>query len=161
MGLAANYGPNYNAVIATFGPKWGEEVPISTFAGTPPDGFATGGTGFVASVNGVNQALLCYGGAALFVFFLAEMRHPMDFWKSILCAQILIYVIYVVFGMVVYHYHGQYTYSPAVQGVSDYKWQTALNVMNLVMGLIACGLFGMFTLPLPQSRLFADMPNKT
>ncbi|KAK8098566.1 uncharacterized protein PG998_014052 [Apiospora kogelbergensis] len=74
--------------------------------------------------------------------FLAEMRHPMDFWKSILCAQILIYVIYVVFGMVVYHYHGQYTYSPAVQGVSDYKWQTALNVMNLVMGLIACGLFG-------------------
>ncbi|KAK7943123.1 oligopeptide transporter protein [Apiospora aurea] len=101
-----------------------------------------GGTGFVAVVNGVNQALLCYGGAALFVFFLAEMRHPMDFWKSILCAQILIYVTYIVFGMVVYHYHGQYTYAPAVQGVSDYKWQTALNVMNLIMGLIACGLFG-------------------
>ncbi|KAK8069401.1 transmembrane amino acid transporter protein-domain-containing protein [Apiospora phragmitis] len=141
MGLAANYAPNYNAVMATFGPQW-EPGPIVTFAGTPPDGFATGGTGFVATVNGVNQALLCYGGAALFVFFLAEMRHPMDFWKSILCAQILIYVIYIVFGMVVYHYHGQYTYAPAVQGVSDYKWQTALNVMNLIMGLIACGLFG-------------------
>ncbi|KAK8084681.1 hypothetical protein PG997_005952 [Apiospora hydei] len=141
MGLAANYGPNYSTVMATFGPEW-EPGPIMTFAGTPPDGFATGGTGFVAAVNGVNQALLCYGGAALFVFFLAEMRHPMDFWKSILCAQILIYVTYIVFGMVVYHYHGQYTYAPAVQGVSDYKWQTALNVMNLIMGLIACGLFG-------------------
>ncbi|KAK8053561.1 transmembrane amino acid transporter family protein [Apiospora saccharicola] len=142
MGVAANYAPNYNAVMATFGPQWKPGGPIVTFAGTPPDGFATGGTGFVATVNGVNQALLCYGGAALFVFFLAEMRHPMDFWKSILCAQILIYVTYVVFGMVVYHYHGQFTYAPAVQGVSDYRWQTALNVMNLVMGLIACGLFG-------------------
>ncbi|KAK8130884.1 hypothetical protein PG984_007322 [Apiospora sp. TS-2023a] len=141
MGVAANYAPNYNAVMATFGPQW-KPGPIVTFAGTPPDGFATGGTGFVATVNGVNQALLCYGGAALFVFFLAEMRHPMDFWKSILCAQILIYVTYVVFGMVVYNYHGQFTYAPAVQGVSDYRWQTALNVMNLVMGLIACGLFG-------------------
>ncbi|KAK7976525.1 hypothetical protein PG989_014988 [Apiospora arundinis] len=142
MGVAAKYGPNYNAVVATFGPQWEAGPPIVTFAGTPPDGFATGGTGFVATVNGVNQALLCYGGAALFVFFLAEMRHPMDFWKSILCAQFLIYVIYIVFGMVVYHYHGQYTYAPAVQGVSDYRWQTALNVMNLVMGLISCGLFG-------------------
>ncbi|KAK7931824.1 hypothetical protein PG985_002536 [Apiospora marii] len=141
MGVAANYAPNYNAVMATFGPQW-KPGPIVTFAGTPPDGFATGGKGFVATVNGVNQALLCYGGAALFVFFLAEMRHPMDFWKSILCAQILIYVTYIVFGMVVYHYHGQYTYAPAVQGVSDYRWQTALNAMNLVMGLIASGLFG-------------------
>ncbi|KAK8018150.1 transmembrane amino acid transporter protein-domain-containing protein [Apiospora marii] len=140
MGVAANYAPNYNAVMATFGPQW-KPGPIVTFAGTPPDGFATGGKGFVATVNGVNQALLCYGGAALFVFFLAEMRHPMDFWKSILCAQILIYVTYIVFGMVVYHYHGQYTYAPAVQGVSDYRWQTALNAMNLVMGLIASGLF--------------------
>ena len=141
MGLAANYAPNFDAVMASFGPQWAPG-PIATFASTPPAGFTTGGTGFVAAVNGLNQTMLVYGGTALFVFFMAEMRHPLDFWKSLLCAQLFIYVMYVVFGTVVYHYHGQYTYAPAVQGVSHYKWQTALNVINLFMNLVACGLFG-------------------
>lgn len=42
-----------------------------------------------------------WGGALLFIAFLAEMRHPMDFWKGLLVAQIFITLVYVIFGAVV------------------------------------------------------------
>lgn len=44
-----------------------------------------------------------WGGALLFVAFLAEMRHPMDFWKGLLCAQIFICCVYIFFGVFVSH----------------------------------------------------------
>lgn len=44
-----------------------------------------------------------WGGALLFVAFLAEMRHPMDFWKGLLCAQIFICCVYIFFGAFVSH----------------------------------------------------------
>lgn len=34
----------------------------------------------------------------MFVAFLSEMRHPMDFWKGLLCAQTFISVVYIFFG---------------------------------------------------------------
>lgn len=34
----------------------------------------------------------------MFVAFLAEMRHPMDFWKGMMCAQLFIGIVYVFFG---------------------------------------------------------------
>lgn len=39
-----------------------------------------------------------YAGAVMFVAFLSEMRHPMDFWKGLLTAQLFITVVYVFFG---------------------------------------------------------------
>ena len=39
-----------------------------------------------------------YGGAILFVSFLAEMRRPWDFWKGLLCAQMFICFVYIFFG---------------------------------------------------------------
>lgn len=39
-----------------------------------------------------------WGGALLFIAILAEMRHPWDFWKALLCAQVFIGVVYVFFG---------------------------------------------------------------
>ncbi|KAG4219403.1 hypothetical protein PC116_g32117, partial [Phytophthora cactorum] len=67
------YGPNYAAVEASFGLSPG--MPIRTYAGTPPPGMATGGVGFVASLNGLNVAVYAYGGALLFAALLAEMRY--------------------------------------------------------------------------------------
>lgn len=40
----------------------------------------------------------------IFAAFLAEMRHPMDFWKSLLIAEVFIYVVYMFFGIFVYSY---------------------------------------------------------
>lgn len=141
MGVAANSEPNYSAVEASFGSTFAKG-PIHTYAGTPPDGMATGGSGFVGSLNGLNQAVYSYGGAMFFVAFLAEMRHPWDFWKGLLCANIFIYVVYMFFGIFVYSYQGQFAYNPVMQGLSPYGWQTACNIMNIITGLIAAALYG-------------------
>lgn len=39
-----------------------------------------------------------YSGALIFVAFMAEMRHPMDFWKGMMCAQAFICFVYILFG---------------------------------------------------------------
>lgn len=70
---SAGYGPNYAAVQASFGLP--PSMPIRKFAGTPPPGLATGGEGFVGSLNGLNLAVYAYGGALLFAALLAEMRY--------------------------------------------------------------------------------------
>ena len=141
MGVAAHSAPNFTATEASFGPNFAEG-PIMRYAGTPPDGMASGGTGFTASLNGLNQAVYSYGGAMLFISFLAEMRHPWDFWKGLLCADIFIYVVYMFFGLFMYSYQGQFAYNPAMQGLSPYGWQTACNIMNIISGLIAAALYG-------------------
>src|SRR5690242_18642025 len=100
MGVVANSPPNYATVQASYGDAFGPG-PIHRYAGTPPSGAATGGDGFTGSLNGLNQAVYSYGGAMLFISFLSEMRHPWDFWKGILCADIFIYVCYLFFGLFV------------------------------------------------------------
>jgi amino acid permease len=139
--LEATSPPNFAVVEATFGPDFGPG-PIKTYAGTPPAGMASGGVGFVASLNGLNQAVYSYGGAMLFISFLSEMRNPMDFWKGLVIAEAFIYFCYMFFGIFVYSYQGQFTYNPIVQGISNFKWQTALNTLQLFTGLVAAALYG-------------------
>jgi ABC-type Fe3+ transport system permease subunit len=78
----------------------------------------------------------------IFPEILAEMRRPWDFWKGMVCAQTLIFVAYLMYGVFVYAYQGQYTLPLAYQGVSRYSWQTIGNVFALVTGTIAAGLYG-------------------
>jgi hypothetical protein len=74
------------------------------------------------------QAVYSYGGAMLFIEFMAEMRRPRDFWKGMICAQGFIYCVYIFYGMFIYGYQGQYTVNPSYQGVAPYAWQTVGNV---------------------------------
>lgn len=142
--------------MASYGSEF-SPGPIHRYAGTPPDGMATGGSGFLGSMNGLNQAVYSYGGAMLFVSFLSEMRHPWDFWKGLLCADIFIYVVYMFFGLFVYSYQGQYSYNPAPQGVSPYGWQTACNIMNIVTGLIAASLYGNIGIKVAYVEVFQEI----
>ncbi|KAL0943172.1 transmembrane amino acid transporter family protein [Colletotrichum truncatum] len=141
MGVVAHSPPNFAATNASFGDAFGPG-PIHTYAGTPPDGMASGGSGFSASLNGLNQAVYSYGGCLIFAAFMSEMRHPMDFWKALLCGEVFIYCIYLMFGIYVYSFQGQYSFNPIIQGLSPYAWQTATNVLSLVTGLIAAALYG-------------------
>ncbi|TDZ48261.1 N amino acid transport system protein [Colletotrichum trifolii] len=141
MGVVAHSPPNFAATKASFGDAFGPG-PVRTFAGTPPDGLASGGTGFMASLNGLNQAVYSYGGCLIFAAFMSEMRHPMDFWKALLCGEVFIYSVYLTFGLYVYSFQGQYSFNPIMQGLSPYSWQTATNILNLVTGLIAAALYG-------------------
>ncbi|TVY42532.1 N amino acid transport system protein [Lachnellula subtilissima] len=162
MGVAANSAPNFKAITASYGGDDGTLFapgPIHRYAGTPPNGAATGGNGFTGSLNGLNQAVYSYGGAMLFISFLSEMRHPLDFWKGVLIADTFIYVCYMFFGIFVYSYQGQYTYNPAPQSLSPYAWQTATNIMNIITGLIAAALYGNIGIKVAYVEVFQELLN--
>jgi hypothetical protein len=155
MGVSANSIPNFPTLVSSYGPNFGPG-PVHRYAGIPPNGMATGGTGFTASLNGLNQAVYSYGGAMLFISFLAEMRHPWDFWKGLLCADIFIYVCYMFFGIFVYSYQGQFAYNPVMQGLSPYGWRTACNVMNLITGLISAALYSNIGIKVAYVEVFQE-----
>ena len=72
--------------------------PIKTFTGVPPDEFQQQAPGFAGQFNAIDTMVYAYSGALLFVAFLAEMRHPLDFWKGIFLAQAFICFVYLFFG---------------------------------------------------------------
>ena len=57
-------------------------------------------------------------------------------------AQALIFSVYMVYGLFVYSFQGQFTLPVAFQGVSHHSWQTVGNVLSLISGVIAGGLYG-------------------
>lgn len=147
MGVIAHSPPNYavsvlgsaGSVVApdTIKPDAaGNYPPVIHYGGLPDSGSLTG------SINGLLSGVLAYSGAQLFVEFMAEMRRPRDFLKAMWGAQFFIYAVYLIYGCYVYHFQGQYSYQISYQGVSIYGWQTAGNMIALVSGLIAAGLYG-------------------
>jgi hypothetical protein len=144
IGESARSVPNFNAMFGSFGgagTAFGDTnfpngtpnvtIPIVKFAGSPPSGFASGGTGFLGSFQGINTIIYAYGGAMIFFNLLAEMRNPWDFWKGMLCADIFIYVAYMFFGIFQYSFQGQYTFNPAIQSITRFSVQTAGNILSI------------------------------
>jgi len=131
VGFIAHSPPNYAAAKAAYGI---EEGPIvrQAFASYP----------FYERINGVMNIVYAYGGATIFAQIIAEMRRPMDFLKAFSVAQALIFSVYVFYGLYVYSFQGQFTLPVAYQGVSHYSWQTIGNVLSLISGIIAGGLYG-------------------
>ncbi|RFU29312.1 hypothetical protein B7463_g7030, partial [Scytalidium lignicola] len=150
MGVAAHSEPNYAAAAASYSIPKG---PVITNAGTPP------GTTFVTALNGLNQAVYSYGGSMMYCEFMSEMRKPMDFWKGLICAQTLIYCCYVTFGAVVYSFQGQFAFNPAMQGLSPYNWQTAVNIMFLFAGLISACLYSNIGIKVLYINIFEELFN--
>ena len=133
MAIVAHTTPNYVAAGKAY---MIDPSPVVTTAG-PPDG-----VDFQGQIVGLMQAVYSYGGAMLFVEFMAEMKRPFDFWKGMVCAQVFIYFVYMLFGLFVYSYQGQFTIIIAYQGISSYAWQTVGNAFGLTSGLIAALLYG-------------------
>ena len=154
MAVAGNSGVNISAAIA------GMMVPSNTTSATLPP--ISHGVflqiPFTDQVVGVMQIVYSYGGAMLFIEFMAEMRRPRDFWKGMVIAQLFIFVVYMLFGLVscslrvcnrllifaqvIYAFQGQYTINPANQGLAPFAWQTATNIISFIAALIAAGLYG-------------------
>ncbi|PTB38721.1 uncharacterized protein TrAFT101_006743 [Trichoderma asperellum] len=139
MVACANYPIDYQAV--TLSTRVKDIGPVVTFAGPPPDQYQQQATGFAGQFNGINQMVYSYGGALLFIAFLAEMRHPWDFWKGMLCAQTFICVVYIFFGAFVYGHYGQYSASTINTVIQPFALQTANNVLGLITGAIACLMY--------------------
>jgi hypothetical protein len=145
IGGAAIGSPSYVSVFGSYGAggspfgdvnfpngTFESHIPVKTFAGTPPSGFASGGEGFLGTYQGINSIIYSYGGAMLFFNLLAEMRNPWDFWKGMLCADIFIYLVYMFFGIFQYSYQGQYSLSPNYSGIGQYSFQTACNLLSII-----------------------------
>jgi len=148
MGIVAHSPPNFTAAKSSNGVDPG---PIVTTGGSPP------GTPFEQQVVGLMQAVYSYGGAMLFCEFMSEMKRPWDFWKGMLCAQLFIFFFYIMFGLYVYSFQGQFTINPANQGISPYTWQTAGNVISFVSSLIAAALYGNIGIKVLYNNLFTDV----
>ncbi|KAJ7925099.1 hypothetical protein B0H13DRAFT_2574471 [Mycena leptocephala] len=56
--------------------------------------------------------------------------------------QLLIFCCYLMYGIFVYCFQGQYTLALAYQGVSKYSWQSLGNALAMITGAIAAGLYG-------------------
>ncbi|SCU92717.1 LAFA_0F12398g1_1 [Lachancea sp. 'fantastica'] len=93
-------------------------------------------------ISGMNNMVFAWGGATLFCEVMAEMKKPMDFWKGMICAQGLIMVVYLFYGLFVYGYNGQFSYVTANQGIGSIGLQNAANVLNIITQLIAAVLYG-------------------
>jgi len=110
-----------------------------------------------AKVNGVMNLVLAYGGAIIFPEIMAEMRRPMDFWKCLVLTQTFCIIVYLLYGCFIYAYQGQFTLPLAYQGISSYAWQTAGNVLALVVGMTAAGLYGNIAIKVIYTNIVEDM----
>ena len=147
MGAAAHSAPNFKAAgeaagaslnggISVTPNKQGVFPPVQTSGGLPDP------SSFVGSVSGAMQAIFAYGGSMIFPEFMAEMRRPRDFLKGMWAAQVFIYICYMLYGLFMYGYQGQYTVNPSYLGIGPYGLQTAGNVFAMVSAAIAAALYG-------------------
>ncbi|KAK3071647.1 hypothetical protein LTR53_008247 [Teratosphaeriaceae sp. CCFEE 6253] len=129
----------------------GNYPPIIHYAGMPPSG------SFVAALNGLLSGVFAYGGAQLFVEFMAEMKRPHDFLKAMWGAQFFIWAVYLIYGCYTYYWQGQYSYQISYQGVSAYGLQTAGNMIGIVSGLIAAGLYSNIGIKVLYNNVLMDL----
>lgn len=131
MGVVAHSAPNYLSAERNNGVSGTTKVVTEIIAKN------TMSKKFVGAMN-ISYA---YGGAMLFVEFLGEMRRPKDFWKGLCCAQFIIIVVYLIYGIVVYKFQGQFSINPANQGISLYKWQTAMNALIMFTQFVSAAIY--------------------
>lgn len=150
MIVVHKYPPNFAAAEVA---NHVTEGPIIASANWPE------GLGLSDYMAGVMNCVFAYGGAMLFTELMAEMKRPMDFWKSLVCAELFIYAVYITMGMVVYSAQGQFTYPLAYQGIpaSAYVWQTLGNAVAYTSGLIAMALYGNIGIKIIYASVLQDV----
>lgn len=112
MGIMAHSPPNYAiSVLGSAGAvvdppsitpdENGTYPPIKHYSYLPDP------SSLVGSLNGLMSGVLAYGGAQLFVEFMAEMRRPTDFLKAMWGAQFFIYSVYSKWSRIPYNISGR------------------------------------------------------
>ncbi|KAJ5257141.1 hypothetical protein N7478_013245 [Penicillium angulare] len=160
MGGAAHSPPNTKAYTQTAGYTIGDGSSVKPVNGVFPPVMTTGGlpdpADFSASVSGAMQAVFAYGGAMVFPEFMAEMKRPKDFLSGMWAAQTFIYFCYMLYGLFMYGYQGQYSINPTYLGISKYSIQTAGNVFAMLSGVIAAGLYGNIGVKVVYNNIFVE-----
>ncbi|KAI5457054.1 putative amino acid transporter, partial [Mariannaea sp. PMI_226] len=161
MAGAAKYHPNYAAAKQAAGSNIGDGSSVQATNGVYPPVKTSGSLpdvgGFVGSTNGAMQAVFAFGGAMIFPEFMAEMRRPKDFLTAMWAAQAFIYCCYMLYGLFMYGFQGQYVVNPAYLGVSEYGVQTAGNVLAMVSTVIAAALYGNIGIKVLYNNVFVEI----
>ncbi|KAF8591675.1 amino acid transporter-like protein [Ramaria rubella] len=148
MGAVAHSAPNFAAALQENNQPMGPII-TSALIQLP----------FKNQIVGVMQMVYAYGGAMLFIELMAEMKRPFDFWKGMVFAQLVIVTVYMLFGVFVYAFQGQFTINPANQGISGFGLQTATNIISLLSAVIAAGLYGNIGLKVIYVNIVQDLFN--
>ncbi|OAP62029.1 hypothetical protein AYL99_04232 [Fonsecaea erecta] len=160
MTAAATHGPDTTIVHQITLIK--DTAPVKTFSGIPPSGYQQQTTNtFAAVFNAIDTIAYAYSGTLLFIGFMAEMRHPMDFWKAIVISQVFIVLVYFLFGIFVYHYMGQYSILSITQVISPHAIQILCNISGIIMGFLSTFLYfniGMKTIYLEVGQEIFRLP---
>lgn len=106
--------------------------------------------GWYEQVGGVQLAIFAYGGAMIFPEFMAEMRRPRDFWKSALGAQLFCFLMYMMFGLLIYSRQGQYASILPGLNFDNQAFILANNVFGLVSTMVAAVLYGNIGVRVPR-----------
>ncbi|BGP25414.1 amino acid transporter [Rhodotorula toruloides] len=69
---------------------------------------------FADAMNAIGNLVFAYAGTAAFLPIACEMRNTRDYGKAVITCQTFVTVFYIVIGVVVYCYAGQYVASPAL-----------------------------------------------
>lgn len=88
--------------------------------------------GWYQQISGCMLAVFAYGGAMIFTEFMAEMRRPRDFWKAAFGAQFFCYSLYMLFGLFVYSFQGQYTNILPTVNIDSILFQGLTNILGLI-----------------------------
>ncbi|KAL6248807.1 hypothetical protein RBB50_003870 [Rhinocladiella similis] len=164
MGVMAHSPPNYSiSVLGSAGSAvdpasitpdaQGKYPPIKHYGGMPDS------SNFVGAINGLMSGVFAYGGAQIFVEIMAEMRRPWDFIKAMWLAQFFIYAVYLTYGCYVYHFQGQYSFTISYMGLSVYGFQAACDMMVVISGLIAAGLYGNIGIKVLYNQVLQEIFN--
>ncbi|GAA5852851.1 hypothetical protein JCM8547_004707 [Rhodosporidiobolus lusitaniae] len=73
-----------------------------------------GNPSFSDAMNAISNLVFSFAGTAAFLPIASEMSNPRDFTKAVAACQTFVTVFYLVIGIVVYMYAGQYVASPAL-----------------------------------------------
>jgi hypothetical protein len=111
MGAFAHSPPNYSiSVLGSAGSLVDPKTITPDAAGVYPPVIhynTLPNSDLIATLNGLMQAVYAYGGALLFIEFMAEMRRPRDFLKVMWGAQFFIWAVYLIYGCYTYYFQGQ------------------------------------------------------
>lgn len=110
-----------------------DQAPIMTY-GIAPD------QTLVNRIVAISNISYVFAGSVVFPEIISELRRPWDFWKSMICAQTLIFCTYMIYGNFYYANQGQFANSPAVFGISDMSALKGLGFITFLTGFIQ-GIF--------------------
>lgn len=93
----------------------------------------------------------------IFPELLSEMKQPKSFWKGCCIAQLVIYVVYVVYACVVYSGAGQYSLSIGYQIMHRGGALTFCNIASIITAVIAAAIYGNVGLKVSYINVVEDL----